>query len=103
MFFLALLLPGVLILSAAVILLVAFRKTKEPEKIATIFAFVSVGSGVLCLAVQFCFPEYSGPGGIDYIGDAIVYGLKEPGAPVHIKLRTYGGTYTYVDADYLPK
>lgn len=75
MFLMVLLFPVLLVIGAAVTLIVVFRKNKNPEKIARIFSFVSLGLGVLCIVIQLCYPEYDGPGGIDYIGDAIVHGL----------------------------
>lgn len=70
-----LLILAVLIVVAAVVLIVRLRKTKEPAKIARIFSFIALAFAVLSLIFQMFFPEYSGPKGIDYIGDAIVYGF----------------------------
>lgn len=64
---------ALLIVVATVVLIVRLRKTGDPAKMARIFSFIALAFGVLSLIFQLFFPEYSGPKGIDYIGDAIVY------------------------------
>lgn len=66
---------AVIIVAATVVIIVRLRKNGDPAKIARIFSFIALAFGVVSLIFQLFFPEYSGPKGIDYIGDAIAYGL----------------------------
>ena len=66
--------PSVIASVIAVILAVVLRK-KDPAKLAVAFSVIAFVCGLLHLISEFYPFKYSGPGGIDYIGDAIVWGL----------------------------
>ncbi|MBO4681600.1 MAG: DUF5067 domain-containing protein [Clostridiales bacterium] len=67
--------PAVMFFVAAIIMIVKLKKTKHPDKIARIFAVIAVISGLIFLGCSFYPFDYDGPGGIDYIGQAIVWAL----------------------------
>jgi len=67
--------PAVMFFVAAIILIIKLRKTKHPDKVARVFAVIAVISGLIYLGCAFYPFEYDGPGGIDYIGQAIVWAL----------------------------
>ncbi|MBR5181231.1 MAG: DUF5067 domain-containing protein [Clostridiales bacterium] len=66
--------PSVIAAVIAVVLAVVLRK-KDPAKLAVAFSVIAFVCGLLHLISEFYPFKYSGPGGIDYIGDAIVWGL----------------------------
>lgn len=66
--------PSVIASVIAVVLAVVLRK-KDPAKLAVAFSVIAFVCGLLHLISEFYPFKYSGPGGIDYIGDAIVWGL----------------------------
>lgn len=66
--------PSVIAAVIAVVLAVVFRK-KDPAKMAVVFSVIAFVCGLLHLISEFYPFRYSGPGGIDYIGNAIVWGL----------------------------
>ena len=66
--------PSVIAAVIAVVLAVVFRK-KDPAKMAVVFSVTAFVCGLLHLISEFYPFRYSGPGGIDYIGNAIVWGL----------------------------
>lgn len=67
--------PAVMFFIAVIIVIIKLRKTKHPAKVARVFAVISVIAGVIYLIFAFFPFEYKGPGGIDYIGQAIVWAL----------------------------
>ena len=60
---------------AAIVLCIKLRKTKHPARVARVFAFIALACGLINLFCDFFPFEYDGPGGIDYIGQAIVWGM----------------------------
>lgn len=66
--------PSLIAIVAAVVLSVIFRK-KDPAKMAVVFSFVALVCGITHIVCEFFPFEYTGPGGLDYIGQAIVWGL----------------------------
>ena len=60
---------------AALVLCVKLWKTKNPGRVATVFAVIALVCGLIHLACQFYPFEYKGGKGIDYIGQAIVFGM----------------------------
>ena len=60
---------------AALILGIKLRKTKNPARVARVFAFIALVCGIINLVCDFLPVEYNGPGGIDYIGQALVWGM----------------------------
>ena len=67
--------PAVMFFVAAIIMIVRLRKTKHPDKIARVFAVIAVIAGLIFLGCSFYPFDYDGPGGIDYIGHAIIWAL----------------------------
>ena len=67
--------PAVMFFVAAIIMIVRLRKTKHPDKIARIFAVIAVIAGLIFLGCSFYPFDYKGPGGIDYVGQAIVWAM----------------------------
>ena len=66
--------PSLIAVIAAVILLIVLRK-KDPAKMAVVFSAVALVCGISHIICEFFPFDYSGPGGLDYIGQAIVWGL----------------------------
>ena len=60
---------------AALILGIKLRKTNNPARVARVFAFIALACGIINLVCDFLPIEYNGPGGIDYIGHALVWGM----------------------------
>ena len=60
---------------AALILGIKLRKTNNPARVARVFAFIALACGIINLVCDYLPIEYNGPGGIDYIGQAIVWGF----------------------------
>ena len=60
---------------AALILGIKLRKTNNPARVARVFAFIALVCGIINLVCDFLPVEYNGPGGIDYIGQALVWGM----------------------------
>ena len=60
---------------AALILGIKLRKTNNPARVARVFAFIALACGIINLVCDFLPIEYNGPGGIDYIGQALVWGM----------------------------
>ena len=58
---------------AALILGIKLRKTNNPARVARVFAFIALACGIINLVCDFLPIEYNGPGGIDYIGQALVW------------------------------
>lgn len=69
------LVPAIMFFIAVIVVIIRLRKTKHPEKVARIFAVIAVIAGVIYLICAFIPYDYKGPGGIDYIGQAIVWAL----------------------------
>ena len=67
--------PAVLFFVAAIVMIIKLRKTKHPDKIARVFAVIAVIAGLIFLGISFYPFDYNGPGGIDYIGQAIVWAM----------------------------
>lgn len=80
--------PSVLAVVIAVVLAAVLRK-KDPAKPAVIFSVIAFVCGIAYLICAFYPFEYTGPGGIDYIGDAIVWGLM-------VSSLLYGTIFAYV-------
>ena len=59
---------------AAILIGVKLRKTKNPARVARVLAFISLICGIIHIACEFFPFEYTGGKGIDYIGQAIVWG-----------------------------
>ena len=59
---------------AAIVLAIVMRK-KDPGKLCIAFSVTAFIFGLLHLICEFIPFEYTGPGGIDYIGQAIVWAL----------------------------
>ena len=66
--------PAVFAVVTAAIMLIVFRK-KDPGKMAVIFSCIAFVFGITHIVCEFFPFEYTGPDGIDYIGQAIVWGL----------------------------
>lgn len=60
---------------AALILGIKLRKTNNPARVARVFAFIALVCGIINLVCDFFPVQYNGPGGIDYIGQALVWGM----------------------------
>lgn len=60
---------------AALILCIKLWKTKNPGRVATVFAVIAFVCALIHLACQFYPFEYKGGKGIDYIGQALVFGM----------------------------
>lgn len=60
---------------AAIVLCIKLRKTKNPARVARVFAFIALVCGLINLFCDFFPFEYKGPDGIDYIGQALVWGM----------------------------
>ncbi len=60
---------------AALVLGIVKRKTKNPARTARVFAFVALALGIIHIFCDFYPFEYTGEGGIDYIGQALVWGF----------------------------
>ena len=73
---------------AAIVLCIKLRKTKHPARVARVFAFIALVCGIVNLFCDFFPFEYNGPGGIDYIGQAIVWGMVYS-AMLYSTLATY--------------
>jgi membrane protein CcdC involved in cytochrome C biogenesis len=73
---------------AAIVLCIKLRKTKHPARVARVFAFIALACGIINLFCDFFPFEYNGPGGIDYIGQAIVWGMVYS-AMLYSTLATY--------------
>ena len=65
--------PSLILLIPVIIVIIKNRKTERPEKIARIFAVIALIGGLLCFFFSTNPFEYKGPGGIDYIGQALVW------------------------------
>ena len=71
----AVVLGAVTMCIAALILGIKLRKTNNPARVARVFAFIALACGIINLVCDYLPIEYNGPGGIDYIGQAIVWGF----------------------------
>ena len=71
----AVVLGAVTMCIAALILGIKLRKTNNPARVARVFAFIALACGIINLVCDYLPVEYNGPGGIDYIGQAIVWGF----------------------------
>lgn len=60
---------------AAILIGIKLRKTKNPARVARVLAFFSLVCGMIHIACEFFPFEYNGGKGIDYIGQAVVWGL----------------------------
>ena len=54
---------------------IRFRNYRKPEKVAKKFALIAIVFGILHLICDFYPFDYTGGTGIDYIGQAVAYGL----------------------------
>ena len=66
---------ALIIVIITVVQVIHYRKTKKPGKTAKKFAIPAIVFGILHLICDFFPFEYNGPGGIDYIGQAVAFGL----------------------------
>lgn len=60
---------------AAILIGIKLRKTKNPARVARILAFISLFSGSVHIASEFYPYEYDGAKGLDYIGQAMAWGM----------------------------
>ncbi len=66
--------PSVFVVIIAAVLLIVLRK-KDQARLAVVFSVIAFVFGTLHIFCEFFPFEYTGPDGIDYIGQAIVWGL----------------------------
>ena len=66
--------PSVFVVIIAAVLLIVLRK-KDQARLAVVFSVIAFVFGTLHIVCEFFPFEYTGPDGIDYIGQAIVWGL----------------------------
>lgn len=66
---------ALIIVIITVVEIIRFRKSGRPEKVAGKFALIAIVFGILHLVCDFFPFEYNGPDGIDYIGQALAFGL----------------------------
>lgn len=67
--------PSVIVIIIAIVLLIKLRKNDNPGKLAVIFSVIALVCGLIHLMCQLYPFEYKGEGGIDYIGQAIVWSI----------------------------
>lgn len=67
--------PAVLAIIIAVVLALTLGKKAKPGKSAVIFSIVALACGILFFVSEIYPFEYKGEGGIDYIGQALVWGI----------------------------
>lgn len=60
---------------AALVLCIRLWKTKNPARVARILAFIALACGIIHIACEFFPFEYKGGQGIDYIGQALIWGM----------------------------
>ena len=65
--------PSLILLIPVIVVIIKNRKPERPEKIARIFAVIALIGGLLCFFFSTNPFDYKGPGGIDYIGQALVW------------------------------
>ncbi|MCR4702158.1 MAG: DUF5067 domain-containing protein [Saccharofermentans sp.] len=65
----------VIVFIALIVMTILLRKKKNPEKLAVFFSVFALVCGIVHIFCEFYPFEYTGESGIDYIGQALIWGL----------------------------